>query len=162
MAEYEACALGIMMAIEHQVKTLEVFDDSMLVIYQLRGEWEMRDAKLIPYHYYVMEMSEHLDKITFHYILRDENQMANTLATLSTMPLVNKEQELTIQVQHQAKIAHFQQVNQDDTEVDGKPWYHDIDESYFIHLIGTTNPDDRGPSRESCSRRAVPARPTPS
>ncbi|RDX66414.1 putative protein K02A2.6, partial [Mucuna pruriens] len=38
MAEYEACAMGITMAIEHQVKTLRVFGDSTLVIYQLRGE----------------------------------------------------------------------------------------------------------------------------
>ncbi|RDX90050.1 Retrovirus-related Pol polyprotein from transposon 17.6, partial [Mucuna pruriens] len=38
MAKYEACAMGIMMALEHQVKELKVFGDSALVIYQLRGE----------------------------------------------------------------------------------------------------------------------------
>ncbi|RDX65113.1 hypothetical protein CR513_56247, partial [Mucuna pruriens] len=38
MAEYEACAMGIMMAIKHQVKELKVFDDSTLVIYQLHEE----------------------------------------------------------------------------------------------------------------------------
>ncbi|RDX91296.1 hypothetical protein CR513_26744, partial [Mucuna pruriens] len=37
MAEYEACAMGIMMALEHQVKKLKVFGDSALVIYQLHG-----------------------------------------------------------------------------------------------------------------------------
>ncbi|RDY11609.1 hypothetical protein CR513_03711, partial [Mucuna pruriens] len=67
MAEYEACAMG------HQVKALRVFDDSTLVIYQLHGEWETCDVKLIPYHNYVMEMCEQFDKITFHYIPRNEN-----------------------------------------------------------------------------------------
>ncbi|RDY02543.1 hypothetical protein CR513_13972, partial [Mucuna pruriens] len=38
MVEYEACAVEITMALEHQVKELKVFDDSTLVIYQLRGE----------------------------------------------------------------------------------------------------------------------------
>ncbi|RDY11529.1 hypothetical protein CR513_03798, partial [Mucuna pruriens] len=66
--EYEACAMGIMMALEHQVKELKVFGNLALVIYQLRGEWETRDAKLIPYHKHVKEMSEYFDKITFQYI----------------------------------------------------------------------------------------------
>ncbi|RDX67767.1 hypothetical protein CR513_53309, partial [Mucuna pruriens] len=70
MVEYEACALGIMMAIEHQVKTLMVFGDSVLVIYQLCKEWEMRDAKLIPYHNHIMEISEHFNKITFLHVPR--------------------------------------------------------------------------------------------
>ncbi|RDY11065.1 hypothetical protein CR513_04323, partial [Mucuna pruriens] len=40
MADYEACTIGLLMALEHQVKRLKVFGDSALVIYQLRGEWE--------------------------------------------------------------------------------------------------------------------------
>ncbi|RDY06767.1 hypothetical protein CR513_09193, partial [Mucuna pruriens] len=67
MVEYEACAMGIMMAHEHQIKELNVFGDSALVIYQLHGEWETRDTKLILYHSHIMEMSETFDKIRFHY-----------------------------------------------------------------------------------------------
>ncbi|RDX73679.1 Gypsy retrotransposon integrase-like protein 1, partial [Mucuna pruriens] len=121
MAEYEVYAMGITMAIEHQVKKLKVFNNSALVIYKLHGEWETRDAKLIPYHDHVMEMSEHFDKITFHYVPRDENQFADTLAILSSMLL-----EMTIQVRQQAKMVHCQQLDRDDAEADGKPWYHDI------------------------------------
>jgi len=53
MAEYEACVLGIQMAIERKVKTLKVYGDSALVIYQLKGEWETRDSKLVLYHDYI-------------------------------------------------------------------------------------------------------------
>ncbi|RDX98651.1 hypothetical protein CR513_18397, partial [Mucuna pruriens] len=38
MVEYEACTTGVMMTLEHHIKELKVFDDSTLVIYQLRGE----------------------------------------------------------------------------------------------------------------------------
>ncbi|RDX72196.1 hypothetical protein CR513_48350, partial [Mucuna pruriens] len=58
MAEYEACTMGITMAIEHQIDKLKVLGDSALVIYQLREEWEARDAKLIPYHAHIMALKE--------------------------------------------------------------------------------------------------------
>ncbi|RDX98126.1 hypothetical protein CR513_18973, partial [Mucuna pruriens] len=40
MAEYEACTMGIAMAMEYQVKNLKVYGDSVLVIHQLRDEWK--------------------------------------------------------------------------------------------------------------------------
>ncbi|KAA3482910.1 RNA-directed DNA polymerase (Reverse transcriptase), Ribonuclease H [Gossypium australe] len=39
MAEYEACIMGIRAAIECKIKVLEVYGDSALVIYQLKGEF---------------------------------------------------------------------------------------------------------------------------
>ncbi|RDX72857.1 hypothetical protein CR513_47601, partial [Mucuna pruriens] len=85
MVEYEACAMGITMAIEHQVSRLKVFGDSTSVIYQLGGEWETRDTKLVPYHAHIMALREHFDEISFHYVLWDKNQMVDALATLSAM-----------------------------------------------------------------------------
>ncbi|KAK8695024.1 hypothetical protein V6N13_072566 [Hibiscus sabdariffa] len=38
MAEYEACVLGLRAATERNIKELQVFGDSSIVIYQLRGE----------------------------------------------------------------------------------------------------------------------------
>ncbi|RDX93105.1 hypothetical protein CR513_24676, partial [Mucuna pruriens] len=68
MAKYETCAMGITMAIENQISRLKVFGDSVLVIYQLHGEWETRDAKLVPYHAHIMALREHFDEISFHYV----------------------------------------------------------------------------------------------
>ncbi|XP_052482970.1 uncharacterized protein LOC128036132 [Gossypium raimondii] len=73
MAEYEACIMGIRAAIERKIKTLEVYEDSALVIYQLKGEWETRDLKLISYRKLVLKLTEEFDDITFHYLPRDEN-----------------------------------------------------------------------------------------
>ncbi|KAK5838592.1 hypothetical protein PVK06_007324 [Gossypium arboreum] len=73
MAEYEACIMGIRAAIERGIRTLEVYGDSALVIYQLRGEWETRDPKLINYLKVVLGLLEEFDDITFNYIPQDEN-----------------------------------------------------------------------------------------
>ncbi|RDX67934.1 hypothetical protein CR513_53135, partial [Mucuna pruriens] len=116
MVEYEACAMGITMALEHHVKELKVFRDSAL----LCGEYETCDAKLILYHNQVTEMSEHFDKITFSYIPWDENQMVDALATLSSML-------------------------QDEAKADNQPWYHDI-KKYLeggAYLSGATENDKR-------------------
>ncbi|RDX65056.1 hypothetical protein CR513_56316, partial [Mucuna pruriens] len=98
MAEYEACTMGLLMALEHYVRRLKVFEDSALVIYQLRKEWEMRVIKLVPYHNHVKEIVEAFDTITFHHVPREENQMVDALATLSAMVRVNEGQEITIHV----------------------------------------------------------------
>ncbi|RDY12605.1 rnhA, partial [Mucuna pruriens] len=92
MAEYEACIMGLLMALEHQAKRLRVYGDSTLVIYQLRGEWGTRDVKLIPYHDHAKEIMGAFDAISFHHVPREENQMADALATLLAMVQVNEEQ----------------------------------------------------------------------
>ncbi|RDY13538.1 hypothetical protein CR513_01501, partial [Mucuna pruriens] len=103
------------MALEHQVKKLKVFGDSALVIYQLREEWETRDAKLIPYHDHMKEMIESFDMVTFHHVPREENQMADALATLSAMVQVYEGQKMTV---------HY--LSREEIEADPEPWYFDI------------------------------------
>ena len=85
MAEYEACALGVQVAIDFNVKLLKVYGDSTLVIHQLRGEWETRDHKLIPYQAYIKELDGFFHEISFHHVPREENQMVDALATLASM-----------------------------------------------------------------------------
>ncbi|XP_052489803.1 uncharacterized protein LOC128042493 [Gossypium raimondii] len=88
--EYEACVMGIRAAIERGIKVLEVYGDSALVIYQLRGEWETRDPKLISYRKLVLELIKEFEDITFCYLPRDENRMADALATLASMIKLNR------------------------------------------------------------------------
>jgi len=65
VAEYEACVLGIQMAIERRVEILKVYGDSALVIYQLKGEWEIRDSKLFLYHDYIKDLMKNFKEIYF-------------------------------------------------------------------------------------------------
>ena len=89
MVENEACAIVIQVALDSEVKYLKVYRDSALVIYQLRGDWETWDAKLIPYHKHIKELSKHFKDITFHHISREDNQITNALTTLSFMFKIN-------------------------------------------------------------------------
>ena len=50
VGEYEACIMGLRVAMAKKVKNLKVYEDSALVIYQLRGDWLTRDSRMILYH----------------------------------------------------------------------------------------------------------------
>ncbi|KAJ9183366.1 hypothetical protein P3X46_007230, partial [Hevea brasiliensis] len=56
IAEYEACVMGLQAAIEIKVRKLEVYGDSALIIYQVKGEWQTKDLKLIPYQKYLSKL----------------------------------------------------------------------------------------------------------
>ncbi|XP_012472371.1 uncharacterized protein LOC105789544 [Gossypium raimondii] len=121
-----ACIMGIRVAIERKIKILEVYGDSALVIYQLKGEWEMRDPKLVRYRKLVLELIKEFDSVTFCYLPRDENQMADALATLASMIKVNKLEDMKpIQINIHKAPAHCCNIGNKE-EKDDHPWYHDI------------------------------------
>nr|KYP36695.1 hypothetical protein KK1_042160 [Cajanus cajan] len=116
--------MGILAALEFKAKVLEVYGDSALVVHQLRDEWETRDSKLIPYHSYIKNLMEQFEEITFHHIPREENQLADALATLSSMFKISQGKEVPlIRIQNQGQPAYCQAIEE---EPDGKPWFYDI------------------------------------
>ncbi|XP_059295480.1 uncharacterized protein LOC132048811 [Lycium ferocissimum] len=50
MAKYEACILGLRLALDMDVKELQVIGDSDLLIHQVREEWATKNEKIIPIH----------------------------------------------------------------------------------------------------------------
>jgi len=94
------------------------------VIHQLRGEWETRDHKLIPYQAYIKELDGFFHEISFHHVPREENQMADALATLSSIFQLTPHRDLPyIEFRCRGRPAHYCPVEE---ERDGKPWYFDI------------------------------------
>ena len=85
MAEYEACIMGIKAAIDLRIKFLQVYGDSALVISQIKGEWDTKHPNLIPYREHVLSLIPYFEEITFDHIPREENQLADALATMSSM-----------------------------------------------------------------------------
>ncbi|XP_050897804.1 uncharacterized protein LOC127104675 [Lathyrus oleraceus] len=85
IAEYEACILGLEAAIDLRIKLLEVSGDSALVIYQVKGEWETKNEKLVPYKAYIVELIKYFDEIKFEHVPRSENHIADALAMLASM-----------------------------------------------------------------------------
>ncbi|XP_070050645.1 uncharacterized protein [Nicotiana tomentosiformis] len=65
IVEYEACILGIRMAIDMNVKELLIIGDSDLWIHQLQGEWSTKNFKILLYLHYVKELCKKFTKIEF-------------------------------------------------------------------------------------------------
>ena len=90
-AEYEACILGLNVALEHEVQKLLVHGDAMLVISQVNGEWKTKDPKLLPYHEHLLKLIEQFASIRFTYMNRARNAYADALATLASWLSIPKD-----------------------------------------------------------------------
>ncbi|XP_070041640.1 uncharacterized protein [Nicotiana tomentosiformis] len=124
IAEYEACIMGLKMALDLDVHELLVMGDSDLLIQQAHGKWETRDIKLIPHRQCVQDLSNRFKSIEFRYIPRFHNVLADALATLASMfPYPGNIHIDLLQIQIQNQHGYC---NTTETEPDGKPWYHDI------------------------------------
>ncbi|XP_070008301.1 uncharacterized protein [Nicotiana sylvestris] len=58
--EYEACFMGMNMAIDQEVEELIIMGDSDLFIRHAQGEWETQYGILIPYRQHVEDLSKRL------------------------------------------------------------------------------------------------------
>ncbi|XP_070049346.1 uncharacterized protein [Nicotiana tomentosiformis] len=123
-AEYEACIMGMNMAVDLDVEELLIMGDSNLIIRQAQGEWETRDIKLIPYKQHVEDLSKWFKSVKFRYIPRFHNELADALATLAAMlsyPGNVHINPLEIQIRERHGYCNAVEI-----EPDVQPWYHDI------------------------------------
>ncbi|KAL2340346.1 hypothetical protein Fmac_008286 [Flemingia macrophylla] len=149
MSQYEACTLGIQAALDNRITKLKVFGDSSLVIYQLKGEWETRNSKLIPYLEHIQDMIPNFESISFKYIPREDNQFADALATLSSMFALDQGHEMPIiNIRRHDKQAFYLLI---DNEVDQTTWYHDIKQ----YLMKNEYPEGINDNDKKTIRRRV-------
>ncbi|XP_070050286.1 uncharacterized protein [Nicotiana tomentosiformis] len=85
MAEYEACILGIRMAVNMDIKELLVIGDSDLLIHQVQEEWSTKTAQILLYLHCVKELCRKFIKIELKHIPRFPKDFADALATLPSM-----------------------------------------------------------------------------
>ena len=85
MPEYEAYIYGVEAALAAGAKNLLVYGDFLLVISQANAEWEVKEERLKPYNSYLKSLMKGFNKCLFIHLSRDENQMADAFATLSSM-----------------------------------------------------------------------------
>ncbi|XP_070015830.1 uncharacterized protein [Nicotiana sylvestris] len=123
-AKYEACIMGINMAIDQNVEELLIMGDSDLIIRQAQGEWETRDVKLIPYKKYVEDLSKRFKSIEFRYIPRCHNELADALATLASMlPYPGNAHIDPLEIQIRERHGYCNTI---EAAPNTQPWYHDI------------------------------------
>ncbi|XP_050919546.1 uncharacterized protein LOC127137104 [Lathyrus oleraceus] len=85
MAKYEACIYEIEATIDLRIKYMNIYGDSVLIISQINGKCETRPPNLIPYREHVLKLILYFEEITFDHIMREENHLADALATMASM-----------------------------------------------------------------------------
>ncbi|KAL9368143.1 hypothetical protein Peur_039342 [Populus x canadensis] len=121
---YEACILGLEAALELNIRKIDVYVDSMLIICQVKGEWQTKEEKLRPYQEYLSKLAGEFEEIEFTHLGREGNQFADALAKLASMAKIDfghKVQPVHINIRNNP--AHCCSVER---EVDGNPWYYDV------------------------------------
>lgn len=80
VAEYKALLLGLERAKEHGVRRLEVRADSELLVKQLRGEYQVRNAGLKPLYQRALELLKEFETTKLVHVRRELNAEADRLA----------------------------------------------------------------------------------
>lgn len=82
-AEYMGLIIGLKRAIEMNIKELNVEGDSLLVIKQMLGEYNVKSENLFKLYNEAKECQKQFKNITFTHIYRNQNKRADQLSNLS-------------------------------------------------------------------------------
>src|SRR3954471_3343435 len=83
VAEYNALLIGLQLAHRLGVRNLQAYDDSELIVNQLRREYEVRSDDLIPYFNSALQMAKQFEGFYIGHIPRLDNTHADALASLA-------------------------------------------------------------------------------
>ena len=90
-----------------------------MVIYHMKGEWEIRDLKLVLDYKFIIELIKQFEEINFEQLPSKENYMVDALATLRAMFKVNTNAKVQlVKMGIQESLVHCMCVEK---EANGKP-----------------------------------------
>ncbi|XP_050233347.1 uncharacterized protein LOC126681835 [Mercurialis annua] len=132
MAEYEACIFGLEAVKAVNAKSLQIYGDSILVVHQAKGEWEVREENIKPYHDQLTNLLTGFENCRFSYLPREENQQADALATLMSVWDNPKQKTMKplVMVRSKGPCHMTEQLMSVQFGPKEKPWFYD--EQKFI------------------------------
>ena len=80
VAEYRGLLAALSWATSHGVDRLHVRSDSLLLIKQMRGEYRVKHARLIPLWQEARGLTRQIHEVTFEHVRREFNKDADRLA----------------------------------------------------------------------------------
>jgi len=83
-AEYEALIAGLRIAKELNIRVLQIFSDSQLIVCQVKKEFQTKGGNLPAYLSKTWELLESFDHYIISHIPREENMRADSLAKYSS------------------------------------------------------------------------------
>jgi ribonuclease HI len=84
IAEYEALVHGLKLAKEIGIRRILCYRDSDLVVHQVSGEWDAKDANMASYHFYVQQLCGFFEGCEFHHVPRANNDEADRLSKIGS------------------------------------------------------------------------------
>ncbi|XP_071919019.1 uncharacterized protein [Coffea arabica] len=97
VAEYQALILGLEIAVDMEQLDIQIYGDSLLVVNQLLGSYEVKKSELIPYHKYATRLMKRLGGASIKHVPRRENKQADALAVLASS-LAMPDHEIQVRV----------------------------------------------------------------
>jgi hypothetical protein len=84
VAKYEALVHRLKLAKEIGIRRILCFGDSDLVVHQVSGEWDAKDANMASYHFYVQQLCGFFQGCEFHHVPRAKNAEADRLSKIGS------------------------------------------------------------------------------
>jgi ribonuclease HI len=82
-AEYHAALLGLKLAHLLNANTVEIVSDSEVIVRQMQGQSRVLSNRLKRLHQETCKRTSYFQAVTFRHVLRDQNCLADALATES-------------------------------------------------------------------------------
>ncbi|XP_057789181.1 uncharacterized protein LOC131006011 [Salvia miltiorrhiza] len=142
-AEYEAMIAILGLAKEIRVKRINVFSDSQLVVNQMQGTFQAKDAKMTAYLGKTKELQSCFEEFTINQVPRVENGHADALTNLGSAIQTAQPKTITI------TCLQYPSIQRDEAEEHvtavsvGQTWMTPIMEYLEIDIL----PDDRNDAR---------------
>ena len=111
-----------------KIMSLEICEDSKLVINQLLALYEVKSDNLVPYFQYVTQLMEKFERISLVHIPRKENQMAYALANLAASLTLLKDETVHVPLSHKWVLPPLPILQQEEVNttsvftIDNKDW----------------------------------------
>ena len=82
-SEYSALILGLKQALTRDIKCLQVYGDSQLIINQINGEYKVKNPGLQDLYKEVQDLQAHFESIVFTHVYREFNKRADQLSNMA-------------------------------------------------------------------------------
>jgi len=80
VAEYSGLIHGLKEAVRQNIKNIIVKGDSLLVIKQMKGEYQVKSANMVQLFTHAKKLTQQFDTITFEHVYRNDNKRADELS----------------------------------------------------------------------------------
>ena len=125
-AEYEACIFGLEALRSAGAREITVYGDSMLVVKQISNKLKVREDRLRPYWDYSATVLLSFAQSRFVHLPREENQMADALATLASTWEIGKQAEIKSLILMRSQAPCYEEIRIMPVEPVEKPWFYDL------------------------------------